>query len=232
MRFTCWQGALLRKSIQNLPKFGEFAVVIVLCFGYSITMSIYSLFLPGNVIVFDNWAMIRRIFLTGARLLVVAFVLSWRGWNLRRFGFKFSWSAVLAGVPVFVSYTLLYAASYLLTFKFYPLALDLRGDAVYNGFEPLILVSLLINSVFEEAIVCGYVVPVLAPYGAALSIIASALIRLGYHLYYGPMALVGILPMGLLYAFVYWRWRNLWPLITAHTIHNVWATIIVPYLRN
>lgn len=195
-------------------------------------MSIYSLFLPANVVVLDNLAMIRRIFLAGARLLAVGLVLTWRGWDLRRLCFNFSWSAVLAGVPVFVSYAVLYAVTYLLTFKFFPLALDPRGDFVFQGSDGLILISLLINSVFEEAIVCGYVVSVLTPYGAALSIITSALIRLGYHLYYGPMALVGIMPMGLLYAFVYWRWRNLWPLITAHTIHNVWSTLIVPYLHN
>ena len=27
-----------------------------------------------------------------------------------------------------------------------------------------------------------------------------------------------LLPLGLLFAFVYWRWRLLWPLIVAHGV--------------
>jgi len=47
-------------------------------------------------------------------------------------------------------------------------------------------------------------------------IIASALLRGAYHLYQGwPMAL-GNVVMGLVFAWVYVRWRRLGPLIAAH----------------
>ena len=54
----------------------------------------------------------------------------------------------------------------------------------------------------------------------------SAFVRLLYHTYQGPLAIVTILPLGLIFAAVYLKWRNLWPLVLAHTAFNVagWAT--------
>ena len=46
----------------------------------------------------------------------------------------------------------------------------------------------------------------------------SAVIRLSYHVYQGPIILVSILPMGILFAWLYWRTKRLWPLILAHAV--------------
>ena len=84
-----------------------------------------------------------------------------------------------------------------------------------------VLLFIAVNSVFEESAVTGYVVTQLSEQGAALAVTASGLVRFAYHLYQGPIASIAILPLGLLFAAVYWRWRNLWPLIVAHTITNL-----------
>jgi hypothetical protein len=34
-----------------------------------------------------------------------------------------------------------------------------------------------------------------------------------------------ILPIGLLFGFVYWKWRRLWPLFIAHALFDVFAFI-------
>jgi membrane protease YdiL (CAAX protease family) len=68
--------------------------------------------------------------------------------------------------------------------------------------------------------------PALSEQGAALAITASALLRFLYHLYQGPVASLAILPLGLLFAAVFWKWRSLWPLIAAHTLANIYAFIV------
>ena len=47
------------------------------------------------------------------------------------------------------------------------------------------------------------------------------MVRLLYHLYQGPVGVVTIVPMGLLYGFVYARTRQLWPLIFAHVLIDI-----------
>jgi membrane protease YdiL (CAAX protease family) len=44
------------------------------------------------------------------------------------------------------------------------------------------------------------------------------MVRLLYHLYQGPIGVVTIVPMGLLFGYAYARSRQLWPLIFAHVL--------------
>ena len=87
----------------------------------------------------------------------------------------------------------------------------------------LMLVFIVVNSIFEEALVTGYVVTALAEQGPALAITASTLLRFAYHLYQGPVASISVLPLGLMFAAVFWKWRTLWPLVMAHSLINVMA---------
>jgi membrane protease YdiL (CAAX protease family) len=83
----------------------------------------------------------------------------------------------------------------------------------------LIIAVSIINPIFEEAIVVGYIIPVLKDRtGVLFAINISVLVRLLYHLYQGPIAAITIIPMGLIFAFVYTKWKNIWPLIIAHSI--------------
>jgi membrane protease YdiL (CAAX protease family) len=221
----------LRKAIQNMPDAGEFALVIGVSFGYSTWLAITDLFLESHGIVWSDLTIIQVLLRKVAQMLVVAFVLTIRGWGLHQIGFRLSWSAVLAGVPVLLSYWVLYVAASFLALRFYPLALDPHAAIIPQASVGLVLAETLVNSVFEESLVCGYVVSVLACRGVVLSITVSALIRMAYHLYYGPMVLIVILPMGLLFSLVYWKWRNLWPLITAHALQTIWVSLVAPYLN-
>ncbi len=53
------------------------------------------------------------------------------------------------------------------------------------------------------------------------ALVASALVRFLYHTYQGWMAVLTVLPLGVLFGIEYWRKRNLYPLILAHTAVNV-----------
>lgn len=54
----------------------------------------------------------------------------------------------------------------------------------------------------------------------AAAVTISVLIRASYHLYQGVPGLIGIVPMGLLFAIWFVRTRQLWPLIVAHALFD------------
>jgi uncharacterized protein len=77
----------------------------------------------------------------------------------------------------------------------------------------------IINPVFEEVFVCGYVMTALAPrFGVTTAVNVSVIIRAAYHLYQGIAAAPYHIVYGLLQAYVFARSGKLWPLIVSHAI--------------
>jgi membrane protease YdiL (CAAX protease family) len=76
-----------------------------------------------------------------------------------------------------------------------------------------------VNPVFEELFVLGYVVQSLRKtFSLTLAVNVSVAIRLSYHLYEGPQAVIPIAIFGLMVTFAYVRLGRLWPIIVAHAI--------------
>ena len=73
----------------------------------------------------------------------------------------------------------------------------------------------------EELIVLGYVTHVLQHRGPFFAITISTCIRLSYHLYQGPLVMIIVIPMGVLFGIIYWRYRNLWPFMLAHAFYDL-----------
>jgi membrane protease YdiL (CAAX protease family) len=211
----------MRERIKNLSPRGEFFLIITICFAYFIGSSLTVLLLRTRTFELTPGRVMRGIATEIAILVIAASILRIRGWRLSRLSRPFSWRASLAGLPLFVGYIVLYLTTALAVVAVYPAAAHLATMRMIPRAPFLLLaVFIVVNSVFEEITVCGYVVTALSEQGAALSITASTLLRFLYHLYQGPIASLAILPLGLLFAAVYWRWRNLWPLGVAHTISN------------
>jgi uncharacterized protein len=84
----------------------------------------------------------------------------------------------------------------------------------------VILVSLL-NPLFEETFVVGYLFDKLQGKGLLVFIIISTLIRTSYHLYQGWVGVVSITPMGLIFAFTYYKYKNLMPLYLSHALMDL-----------
>jgi membrane protease YdiL (CAAX protease family) len=89
-----------------------------------------------------------------------------------------------------------------------------------KSLHPLVIIFMsIVNPVFEETIVTGYVINTLSDRKGVLTALnISVLIRFLYHLYQGPAAAVTIIPLGLIFGFVYLKWKNIWPLTIAHGI--------------
>jgi uncharacterized protein len=216
----------MEERIRRRSERAEFFLVITLSFAYFVGTSLLVLILRIREYELTTGRVLRGLATEIAILLVVVWILRVRGWNLRRLTGGLSWAALLGGIPLFFLYSILYAAVAFSIVAVYSNAAALASVRVIPSAPVVvILVFILVNSLFEETLVTGYVVTALSEQGAALAITASTLLRFLYHLYQGPVASLAVLPLGLLFATVFWKWRNLWPLIAAHTLSNVFALV-------
>lgn len=68
---------------------------------------------------------------------------------------------------------------------------------------------------------CGELI--LQRYGLWSAVLASACFRAFLHAYHGITALIIIFPLGLVFGFIYWKWRRLWPLFVAQVLFDLLA---------
>ncbi len=219
----------MRQLIAKMSDRAEFVVVSALCFSYAAFTSL-GIFLSGSrTYDLGTGPVLRAILAKILILAVVIAILRLRGWQPDRLGLNFSWKAAAAGIPMFVMYLLVFWITATFVLLIWP---DARTVWVfrYTFSAPmwLMLVFIIVNAVLEEFAVTAYVIASLSHKGAALAIAASTLLRLAYHLYEGPLTFAGIVPLGVLFGALFWRWRNIWPLIVAHSIANIVAYAVAP----
>jgi membrane protease YdiL (CAAX protease family) len=84
-----------------------------------------------------------------------------------------------------------------------------------------ILAVSILNGLYEETFLLGYLVRGFSAAGASFAVGLSILVRLLYHLYQGPVGAVSVVVFGLIVSYYYWRTPVLWPAVLAHTIADV-----------
>ena len=149
-----------------------------------------------------------------------------RGWTLEKVGLRISWRGTgLGWLLLLGTYVVAMVAQHLAS-----LALPAQmqaGVERYPVSDPnvnmqLVFIASTVNGMFEELFVAGYIITALREArGVWMAINVSTVVRLLYHLYQGPVGVVTIVPMGLLYGFVYARTRQLWPLMFAHVLIDI-----------
>lgn len=210
----------LNDLVRRLPIEAEFALVLALCFGFFIwqtleTLTVHSV---GTHAVFSNRDALQLVEYELIFYPIALVLLALRGWRLN---------------PLELSPTLLFTAVGVLLFALYDglywLALTVHttvsGSAavaqqIHSSVQVSPVMALLvavINPIFKELIVVGYVVRRLEGIrGPGFAILASALLRTLYHLEQGALAVMTVFVLGLVFAWIFWRWRTLWPLVLAH----------------
>ena len=103
------------------------------------------------------------------------------------------------------------------------LATELRGQPAL-GMAVTLSVA---NAVFEEFLWLGLGVAALRRCGLAVAMSASIGLRTLIHVYQGPLALVAILPLGIVFTAYYVRTRRLWPVVFAHAFQDL---LVLGYL--
>jgi membrane protease YdiL (CAAX protease family) len=137
-------------------------------------------------------------------------ILKTRGWKWSDFAIHASRGATILGVIMAI---VLFVFGYVFEAIFGKVPVVLSA-----GLLPILLVSLL-NPVFEELLVLGYVVQSMRKaFGLTTAFNVSLALRILYHLYQGPLAVVPIAVMALVFTLVYVKMGRLWPVIVSHAL--------------
>lgn len=209
--------------LRRLSPRAELILVNLLCFGPFAAMSLVGVWKRETTLLYDD----RRIWTIVAIELVcgslAVLLLRARGWKLADFGLRVSMPLTIAGMLLFIGANITIA----LLFEAFRAISGTDPSALTT---PVIQISwipfllfLLIDPLYEETFEVAYNLEATKTDGAAFGITLSAAIRLICHLYQGPIAPVTILPLGIIFAVVYWKWRRVWPLAVAHGVAGWFA---------
>lgn len=164
-------------------------------------------------------------------LIALLAFLRWRKWPLHRLGLWPSLREVPAGAGLAVAVYLAYLAGFLTTSWLWPALqqADIAGLPVAPGLSLALIVAVsVLNPVFEELFVCGYVVASLIQRRSLrVAVAVSVAIRISYHLYQGVFSVVCLIPLGLIFAYWYARTGRLWPVIVAHAIFDLIGLLLL-----
>ena len=210
--------------VRALPLWLERTFVLSLCFGYFVVRSAYALITKQATIEYDQaatWHTLLFELLVGA---VALLFLHAQRRNLSMFKVRLSWDSLLigclAGVGCCFALALLAGAVNLVLPAFLQVGVRVvRNTAAF----PLTLIFLIVNSCFEEIFANAYSVTTFASYGAVRALLLSASIRALYHTYQGIGGAVAVFVLGVLFAAIFMRSRNLAVPIIAHTVINIIA---------
>jgi uncharacterized protein len=203
----------------------EFWVVLLVAFARPIWNSIAVAFSGGQFITSD----FSRLRASALQLAIFGFVVllgTIRGWSIRQLGLNPSWRLTAMGILVFLAIAIVLRALGVAISWLAPSSSNHPSDVAIGLSFVGILATCIINPLFEETLVCGYIVQRLANKGAVLAISFSAFVRFLCHIHLGPSSL-GPLVMGFMFGYLYWRYRQLWPLIVAHSLIDLLGLLLL-----
>jgi len=224
----------VKSIIRSLSAPTEFCLLICICFGLTITANSLWIIrhisvshlpsaLTNSVVHLKNDGIVVSVILELLTLGIALLIGRVRGWSLRTFGLRPSWKWMGAGCLLFAAFLVIQRVIGLLTRTVLHSPVDFHR--VSNLTIPFIILISIVNPVFEEALESGYFFHALQRHGMWLTVFAAALFRGFLHATMGLSGFITMFAMGLLYGFVYWRWRQLWPLIVAHSLQMFYSLV-------
>ena len=208
------------------PSPPEFWTVVLATYGVHLAISAWRLStqgFQGNVLLTDA-----RLLTLLAGEVVLAVLLGRylyvRGWRLEHFRFQLTLRQAGAGVVLwFVSY-LAYAAVALLLLRVPAVRSAVAQVSLQHSITfPVAALLCVVNPAFEEFLNLGYLQQRLSHHGAAFAIGTAMLLRLLTHVYQGPVAVLSILPTGLVFGWYFWSRGKLFPVVFAHALADFLA---------
>ena len=205
----------------------EFITVITAAFGLSILWSVLgfiTLFFgsPIQYSLFTDASLIETMII---EIIIFAFITSFLKTRNNPLSFANNTKLInVLGISliILITYYVCYYSMVFVITALYPNTFA-SSITISTGNSKISLIVILlmsiINPVFEESIVIGYIVPALqSRKGIFFALNISVLIRVLYHLYQGPIGIITIVPMGIIFVYAYKKWNNIWPLIITHGI--------------
>jgi membrane protease YdiL (CAAX protease family) len=222
----------VKERILKLSDGTEILLVLLIAFGMFLPSNLAALVSP-DLLAHRDSPPISNSHLQGlvlyevVILVVLAVFLRARGWTLVRLGVQPTVRDTVYGVGLCMGYYLFYWVLVMALATVWPTfaRLSMSTHLVAADLHwPTVVMASTVNPVFEEVLVCGYVITALkGRVGTTTAVNVSVGIRVFYHLYQGAVGVVGIAPLALLFAYGYARTGRLWPLIVAHALTDFWA---------
>jgi uncharacterized protein len=217
----------LKEWVERVSPRFEFLIVVLAAFGYFSIGSLFSLLSKSHKVLITGEHLIFLLVYESAVLLALGLFLRKRGWTLAQLGFIPSWKSTAMSVglipAVYITYALIWIPLALLFPEFQ--ALSQSKVIVGSGISTwkIIIVS-IVNPVFEEVFVCGYVVHFLKKSNNLwIALIISTAIRALYHLYQPIQGIIAIISIGLVFGFFYAKTNRLWSVVAAHAFFDLWG---------
>lgn len=222
----------MKALLRALSDKAEFSIVVLIAFGYFILGSVLSVLAPaGGGHIGESNLQFLLVYET------IVFCVLWgflylRGWRFAAVGLAPSLRDSLVGVGIAMFLYLVYNVLWILFGQFIP---GLHQHAAHLVTPNLSLITVLsvsvLNPVFEEVFVCGYLITALRKKRSlTFAVNVSIAVRMAYHLYQGSIGVFNIIPLGIVYAYWFARTGRLWPLVIAHGLFDFLA--MVYYVKN
>jgi uncharacterized protein len=222
-------AARLADAVRRPASLSEIAIVLGIPVALSLISAVQLGDRPDGVPAVNDVNALLSVALQVALAAVLMVYLRRRGWRpleiagppgprdlVRGLGL---WLALIAGF--YLSLTLLYAVD--------PNFVTTIRKPLSGHVSPGVVVAVaVIDPVFEEFLWLGYAIPAIANRaGVAAAFGISVFFRVAAHLYQGRLALIAILPVGLVLTWYFVRTGRLWPVIVAHVIQDAIALSVL-----
>jgi membrane protease YdiL (CAAX protease family) len=199
----------------------EAAVIVVICFGMMIVLSLQAVATGFPSTPFSDAGM---MWLAGTELVLAMAALLFLGAR----GFSIGtllpeptlWGTLLGALV----YGTAWIAGALVTLPFiYAMPeqpyVGMVGNAVLSG--PVVVSFAMVNATFEEVFLLGVLVRGLRGFGLSVAVGVPLFVRLLYHLYQGPVGALWVMAFGLVMTLFYVRSGDLWPPVFAHILGDI-----------
>jgi membrane protease YdiL (CAAX protease family) len=192
--------------------------IVTLCFGWFIVGSLWSVgagFRNGAITDASLFSLIGFELFVGPIALLI---LRSRGYAMRGGVLPSpSWRGCVVGALLYVACVLASVAALA------PFASD-TAQPITRMMETarpslaMVLALSVINGLYEEVFLLGYLQRGFQPWGASFALGLSVLVRVMYHLYQGPYGALSIAVTGVIFGAFYLRTGWLWPVVFAHML--------------
>lgn len=221
----------MNKLIKRLSPTIELIAILIIGFGLFIYSSSRSFFVVNSDYT-HSWIykitsqghysiIIYEIF----ALLIIIYILKVRDWKISDFNLTFTLRLIWIALLIIFIRNIIGNVGFKILEAF-QIVDDTTTKHVQYGLEAnwiSISLIIIINSIFEEFILIGYLFKRLEKYHPVIIIVFSMLIRQLYHTYQGWLSLFFILPTGLVFGYYYFKHKKLWTVIIAHGFSNLIA---------
>jgi membrane protease YdiL (CAAX protease family) len=200
----------------------DLVVVVIICFGWPIVGSVWAM-LAGFPTPPFNDAAFAGVVVEELMLGSVALAyLRLRGHELAALVPRPTALGSLVGLGLYALTTLIFWAAYWLAGTPEPSAEPIEKMIAAGSVSlPWLLAGSIVNGLFEEVFLTGFLLRALIPFGASIAIGVPVLVRAAGHLYQGPLGTMSVIGVGVVFGAYYWRKRQLWPVVVAHIVADV-----------